>query len=38
MAFLNESHIEEADIQFFELVLGYEHINAWEKKLMVETT
>ncbi len=34
MAFLNESHIEEADIQFFELMLGYEHINAWEKKLV----
>ena len=34
MAFLNESHIEEADIQFFELVLGYEHVSAWEKKLM----
>lgn len=34
MAFLNESHIEEADIQFFEMVLGYQHINAWEKKLI----
>ncbi|MFD0836685.1 type I restriction endonuclease subunit R [Mariniflexile aquimaris] len=34
MAFLNESHIEEADIQFFELILGYQHINAWEKKLI----
>jgi len=34
MAFLNESHIEEADIQFFELQLAYEHINAWEKKLI----
>jgi type I restriction enzyme R subunit len=34
LAFLNESHIEQADIQFFELVLGYEHINAWEKKLV----
>ncbi len=34
MAFLNESHIEEADIQFFELALGYQHINAWEKKLV----
>lgn len=34
MAFLNESHIEEADIQFFERRLGYTHINAWEKKLI----
>ncbi len=34
MAFLNESHIEEADIQFFELVLGYKHKDAWEKKLI----
>ncbi|RKS55874.1 type I restriction enzyme R subunit [Gillisia mitskevichiae] len=34
MAFLNESHIEEADIQFFELMLGYKHKNAWEKKLI----
>ena len=34
MAFLNESHIEEADIQFFELILGYQHKNAWEKKLI----
>lgn len=34
MAFLNESHIEEADIQFFELMLGYEHVNAWEKQLI----
>ncbi|SIQ92850.1 type I restriction endonuclease subunit R [Maribacter ulvicola] len=34
MAFLNESHIEEADIQFFELMLGYAHINAWEKQLI----
>ena len=34
MAFLNESHIEEADIQYFELMLGYQHINAWEKKLI----
>ncbi|PRY11902.1 type I restriction enzyme R subunit [Pontibacter ummariensis] len=30
MAFLSESHIEEADIQFFELALGYQHINAWK--------
>jgi type I restriction enzyme, R subunit len=35
MAFLNESHIEEADIQFFLEELQYnEHINAWEKKLV----
>ncbi|WP_033960406.1 type I restriction endonuclease subunit R [Psychroserpens jangbogonensis] len=34
MAFLNESHIEEADIQFFELILGYNHKDAWEKKLI----
>ena len=34
MAFLNESHIEEADIQFFELMLGYTHKDAWEKQLI----
>lgn len=34
MAYLNEQHIEDADIQFFEMILGYEHINAWEKKLI----
>ncbi len=34
MAFLNESHVEEADIQFFEMVLGYQHQNAWEKQLL----
>lgn len=34
MAFLNESHIEQSDIQFFEIKLGYEHTNAWEKKLL----
>ena len=35
MAFLNESHIEDADIQFFIEELQYnEHINAWEKKLV----
>lgn len=35
MAFINESHIEEADIQFFLDELDYaEHINAWEKKLV----
>ena len=34
MAYLNESHIEEADIKFFVDKLGYEHINAWEKQLI----
>lgn len=34
MAFLNESHIEEADIQFFVSALGYQHIDAWEKQLV----
>ncbi|WP_417886678.1 type I restriction endonuclease subunit R [Zunongwangia sp.] len=35
MAFLNESHIEEADIQFFLENLEYDaHIDAWEKKLV----
>ncbi|WP_127136787.1 type I restriction endonuclease subunit R [Flagellimonas oceanensis] len=35
MAFINESHIEEADIQFFLDELDYaEHINAWEKRLV----
>ena len=34
MAFLQESHIERADIQFFELVLGYVHLDAWEKQLL----
>ncbi|MGB3780347.1 MAG: type I restriction endonuclease subunit R, partial [Tunicatimonas sp.] len=34
MAFLQESHIERADIQFFELVLGYVHRDAWEKQLL----
>jgi type I restriction enzyme R subunit len=38
MAFLNESHIEEADIQFFELMLGYTHKDAWEKKLIGRDT
>ena len=32
MAFLNESHIEEADIRFFVENLKYQHINAWEKQ------
>ena len=34
MAYLNESHIEVADISFFTDKLGYPHINAWEKKLL----
>lgn len=34
MAYLNESHIEEADINFFVEKLGYTHINAWEKQLI----
>jgi len=34
MAYLNESHIEEADINFFVDHLGYTHINAWEKQLL----
>jgi type I restriction enzyme R subunit len=38
MAFLNESHIEEADINFFVKQLGYTHVNAWEKKLMGRET
>ena len=38
MAFLNESHIEEADIQFFELMLGYVHVNAWKKRLIGRDT
>ncbi|SHG26233.1 type I restriction enzyme, R subunit [Salegentibacter echinorum] len=35
MAFLNESHIEDADVQFFLEELQYnQHINAWEKQLV----
>ena len=34
MAFLQESHIENADINFFIEELGYQHINAWEKQLI----
>jgi len=35
MAFLNESHIEDADIDFYLKRLQYNtHINAWEKKLV----
>lgn len=38
MAYLNESHIEEADINFFVEELGYTHINAWEKQLLGRKT
>lgn len=38
MAYLNESHIELADINFFVDQLGYTHINAWEKQLLGRTT
>ncbi|MBK9300604.1 MAG: type I restriction endonuclease subunit R [Bacteroidetes bacterium] len=38
MAYLNESHIEEADINFFVDQLGYTHINAWEKQLLGRTS
>lgn len=34
MAFLQESHIENADINFFVEQLGYQHVNAWEKQLI----
>ncbi|MCB0536022.1 MAG: type I restriction endonuclease subunit R [Bacteroidetes bacterium] len=34
MAFLNESHIEDADIQFFVSNLNYKHVNAWEKQFL----
>lgn len=34
MAYLNESHIEVADINFFVEKLGYIHIDAWEKQLL----
>jgi len=34
MAYLNESHIEEADITFFKSSLGYQHLDGWEKKLL----
>ncbi len=33
MAYLNESHIEDADIAFFS-ELGYAHINAWKDELL----
>lgn len=34
MAFLNESHIEEADIAFFISSLHYQHLDGWQKKLL----
>ncbi len=34
MAFLNESHIEEADIAFFTATLKYQHRDGWQKKLL----
>lgn len=34
MAFINESHIEEADIRFFVEQLGYQHLDGWEKKFL----
>ena len=33
MAYLNECHIEEADIKFLEK-LGYKHTNAWKHQLI----
>ncbi len=33
MAYLNESDIEDSDIELFKS-LGYEHINAWREKLV----
>lgn len=38
MAYLNESNIELADINFFVEQLGYTHINAWEKQLVGRTS
>jgi len=38
MAYLNESNIELADINFFVEQLGYVHINAWEKQLIGRTS
>ncbi len=38
MAFLNESHIEEADIAFFSSALSYKHLDGWEKKLLGRDT
>lgn len=34
MAFINESDIEVADVNLFVKGLGYQHIDAWEKKLV----
>lgn len=34
MAFINESHIEAADVNLFVKGLGYQHIDAWEKQLI----
>ncbi len=34
MSYLNESHIEEADIAFFTTKLGYRHLDGWQKKLL----
>ena len=34
MGFLNESHIEEADIAFFTSSLNYQHLDGWQKKLL----
>lgn len=34
MAFLNESHIEDADIAFFTSSLNYKHLDGWKKKLL----
>ena len=38
MAHINESHIEFADINFFTKDLGYQHIDACEKKLIGRET
>ncbi len=37
MAYLNESHIEAADIKYFVETLGYTHLDAWEKQLVGRT-
>lgn len=34
MAFINESQIEDADVQLFVKGLGYEHIDAWKHQLI----
>jgi len=38
MAFINESHIEEADIAFFTSSLDYQHLDGWKKKLLGRDT